>query len=73
MYSEARKLELIESVLKTKDEAILFEIENVFIKKQNERRNAFADLAGLLTDEEADAMSKAIHESCEQIDANDWK
>jgi len=44
MYSEARKMHLIEEVIKTKNEAILFELESVLRKwktKDQPRSSAY--------------------------------
>jgi hypothetical protein len=75
MNGEARKPHLIEVILKTEDEALLKEVENVLTKgvvKTPERKN-FADFTGILTDEEADEWLKNIDQGCEQIHPDDWK
>lgn len=75
MNGEARKLHLIEAILKIEDEALLNEVENVLAKGQlkTPERRSFADFAGILTDEEANEWLKNIEEGCEQINPDDWK
>lgn len=76
MYSEARKMHLIEEVIKTKNEAILIELESVLKKasKSNDQpRPSAHDLVGLWSKDDADLIEKAIEEGCEQINPDDWK
>lgn len=75
MYGEAKKLHLIEEILKIENEAVLEEVETVIAKSKLHavgRRN-FNDFAGMLSDEEADELEKIIEEGCEQIHPDDWK
>jgi hypothetical protein len=75
MYSEARKLHLIEEMLKVKSESVWIALENVLKKdalENNEKSNIY-DFVGILTDKEAKAIKDAIAEACETIDENDWK
>ena len=77
MYTEARKIHLIEEVLKVTDEAILIELESVIkkSKKKNEKEKkpSIYDFVGILTKKEANNMRKAIEETCETINPDDWK
>ncbi len=76
MYSEARKIHLIEELLKVKNEAVLIELESVLNKAaQNEKtsRPSAHEFAGLWSKEDAEAIEKAIQEGCEQIHPDDWK
>ena len=76
MYSEARKIHLIEDLIKVKNEAVLIEIESVLkraaMDKQINRPSA-QDFVGLWSKEDAEAIEKAIEEGCEQINPDDWK
>ena len=75
MYSEARKIHLIEAVLKVKSDAVLFELETV-LKSYNdkvENKPSIYDFVGIISRDEADEMKQAIAETCEIIDDNDWK
>jgi hypothetical protein len=76
MYSEARKLHLIEDVLKIKSETVLTELENIVKKamrsKQSEKASA-KDFLGLISKKDVELMENAIEEGCEQINPDDWK
>lgn len=74
MYGEARKLHLIEEILKIEDEAVLAEVESLINSKMHTvKRRSFTDFAGMMSDEEADELEKIIDEGCEQINPDDWK
>jgi hypothetical protein len=77
MYSEARKLHLIEEVLKITNESTLNKLE-VFLKvlpKTDDAipLNSFSNFSGIWSEKESEEIEKAIAEGCEQIDSNDWK
>jgi len=76
MYSEARKLHIIEAVLKTENEAVLTALETIVdqdnaISKGTKTR--FSDLLGVLSHEEAESMKKTIEDNFEKINPDDWK
>ncbi len=78
MYTEARKIHLIEAVLKVSNEAILVELETVLKKskpkKEKEKKKpSIYDFVGILTKKESNEMRKAIEETCETINPDDWK
>jgi len=76
MYSEARKMHLIEDLIKVKNEAILIQIESIVKKAANSQdasRPSARDFVGLWSKEDAEAIEKAIEEGCEQIHPDDWK
>ena len=74
MQTEARKISLIEAVLKISNDAILAELENVLKKsKQKEESLSAKNFLGVWSKEDAELISKAIEESCEQIHEDDWK
>ncbi len=74
MFTEARKLNLIEQVLKVKNENVLLALENVLkSSKPAETKKSIHDFVGILSKKEAADMQAAIAESCETIDENDWK
>lgn len=77
MYTEARKIHLIEEVLKVKNEAILIELESVIEKSKKkvgkEKKQSIYDFVGILTKKEASEMRKAIEETTEVINPEDWK
>ncbi len=74
MYAEAKKLHIIEEVLKVDNDAILAELENILTKSTllSPKFN-FSTLVGSLTPEEVDELERNIEDGCEQINENDWK
>lgn len=75
MNGEARKLHLIEALIKVEDEKLLADVEKIFSQHQLKpvERKSFKDFAGIWTDEEAEKMKKDIEEACGQIHPDDWK
>jgi hypothetical protein len=75
MCGEAKKLHLIEEILKIESNAVLEEVESVINKSklQSVRRRSFKSFAGSLSDQEVDELEKIIEEGCEQIHPDDWK
>jgi hypothetical protein len=74
MFGEAKKIHLIEAILKIDNDAELAEIESAINKSVEVNKNkSFKDFAGIWSHEEADEMKKIIENSCEQINADDWK
>ena len=76
MYAEARKINLIEAVLKVNNEAVLVELETVIKKIPTVKKNAKIsahDFVGVWSKKDASLIEKAIEESCEQIHEDDWK
>lgn len=71
MYTDSRKIHIIELVLKTNDEKTLSAIEQV-IEKSVKKKSASA-FVGIWNKEDAETIEKAIEESCEQIHPDDWK
>jgi hypothetical protein len=75
MYGEAKKIHLIEAILKIEDDTILAEIETAINKSKLNivGEKNFRALSGTWTKKEADEMKKIIEDSCEQINIDDWK
>ena len=76
MYAEARKINLIEAVLKVNTEEVLVELETIIKNmpiKQGKNRLSAHDFLGVWNKEDALLIEKAIEESCEQIHEDDWK
>jgi hypothetical protein len=71
-------MHLIEEVRKVTSETTLAELEAV-LKKSGRKTAArrkkltFYDFLGIFTKKEAEAMRKAIGETCETINPDDWK
>jgi hypothetical protein len=78
MYKEIRKILLIEDVMKITSEATLKELESV-IKKSGKKspgkkkKQSIYDFVGILTKKESLEMRKAIEETCETINPDEWK
>jgi hypothetical protein len=70
MYSESRKIHLVQEVLKTESEAVLVEIESVLKKA---KRASARDFLGAFTTKDAAVIDAAIEDGCEQINTDDWK
>lgn len=78
MYIDARKINLIEEVLKIKSEATLAELESVLKKSKKKKeagkkKNSIYDFVGILTRKESDKIRKVIQETSETINPDDWK
>ena len=78
MYREARKIHLIEEMLKVTNEATLKELEGVLKKSEKKssakkKKPGIYDFVGILTKKESNEMRKAIEETCETINPDDWK
>lgn len=67
MYGEARKLHLIEEILKVEDDNILLQVESLLsINKAGETLSIkFDGFAGILTDDEGETLEKTIENGCE--------
>ncbi|WP_153797588.1 hypothetical protein [Foetidibacter luteolus] len=74
MYGEAKKLYLIEAILKVEDERILNELEWIIKKDQLPAKKLSAmQFVGSISGEDVNLIEKAIEEGCEQIDSDGWK
>ncbi|WP_257666766.1 hypothetical protein [Parapedobacter tibetensis] len=79
MVTEARKLHVIEQVLKIKSEEKLAAIEDFVSrtlkksKKEVHSESPFQEFVGIWSKEEAAEIEKAIAESCETRNPDDWK
>jgi hypothetical protein len=77
MYLEAKKLHIIEEILKIDSDTALSALET-FIKKSKKDENLKAnssirEFSGIWSKEEADEIEKIIADSCENIHPDDWK
>lgn len=75
MYREAKKLQLIEEILKIEDEEVLAKVERAISDNftNTTPRKSFKSLAGVLSEEEVNRLEKIIEEGCEMIHPDDWK
>jgi len=77
MGAEAKKLHIIEEVLKINNDATLAALEN-FVKKSIKDENvanggSFKEFSGIWSKDEAEEMERIIAESCETIHPDEWK
>ncbi len=78
MYTEARKIHLIEEVLKVTNEDVLIELEDLLkdsktkINLKNKKHSIY-DFVAFIKKSEAKEMRISINETCENINADDWK
>ena len=77
MYSEAKKLHIIEEVLKINSDAALSALAD-FVKKYKKDENikkgpGFNEFSGIWSKDEAEEIERIIAESCETIHPDDWK
>lgn len=75
MLRESRKIHLIEEVLRINDEPTLSALEGVLKKAKDSETNKMSiyDFVGLLSEKETKQVKKAIAESCEIVNTQDWK
>jgi len=75
MITEAKKLHIIEEVLKINNDAVLMEIEAALDKnlREGRKKRSAHDFSGLLSEKDASLIDAAIEEGCEKIDPDDWK
>lgn len=75
MYAESRKIQLIEEVLKVNNDHLLSELETVLKKarKTKPKKLSLSDFVGVLSKKDATEMRKAIKETAETVNTDDWK
>lgn len=75
MFSESRRIHLIEEILRLKNEDTLTRVESILAesKEQRNAKRSAHDFVGIWTKEDALLIEKAIEEGCEQVNAHDWK
>lgn len=75
MYSESRKIQLIEEVLKVENDSILSKLENVLKNSRaaKEKKRTIYDFVGIISNKEAQEMKKVIKETSQTIHPDDWK
>lgn len=74
MPNEVKKLEIIEKILHISDDELLRVVEKIIGEGVNgkSQKKSFKQFAGLMSNEEADAIDNIIAEGCEKINPNDW-
>jgi|GEM_PF-6679708 len=69
MHAEAKKLHLIEGLIKVDSDTVLAELETVLTKSKTQlpHSKSFQDFKSTLTLEEANELKRNIEEGCEQV------
>ena len=77
MVTEAKKLHIIEEVLKINNEAALSALEGFILRSKKseepDEKPSFKEFSGIWSKDEADEIERIIAESCENIYPDDWK
>jgi hypothetical protein len=73
IYTESKKLHLIESIIRETNEDVLKSIEKILTASSKVRAEKFADFSNNLTAAELEEFARNIETGCEQINENDWK
>lgn len=76
MFTETRKIQLLEEVRKLRNEAALRELENVLnnsTKTKEKRALSAHKFSGLWNRKDAALIENSINEGCEEIHEDDWK
>jgi hypothetical protein len=75
MYAEAKKIRVIEEVLKINNAAPLEELEKVLQKwkKNKAKKSSIYDFIGVLSNTETKQIKKAIAETVETINEDEWR
>ena len=76
MYLETKKINVIAEVLKVEDESTLDNIESVLKEKKTKKKLPQRNLktfSGIISDEDAEMMTKVIKETSGTVHPDDWK
>lgn len=76
MFTEARKLHLIENVIKLTSEDALVQIEGILslsFSDTTKSRSSAHKFLGKISKKDISLMETAIQEGCEQVDIDGWK
>jgi hypothetical protein len=73
IYTEAKKLRLIEVLIKENNDEVLKKIEKILIAPTLTSSAKFANFSNKLTNLELEKLERNIEDGCEQINENDWK
>lgn len=80
MFSDVKKLHLIQEVLQISNETTLLALEEFLNKikfkaKEESAQDSlsFTEFSGIWSTQEADELKRIIEESCEAINPDDWK
>jgi hypothetical protein len=73
MYSNGKKIHLLEKIIQSQDDELLSSLEVILgeYEKKKAPKSAFL-LQGLLTQEDVIELKSIIEKGCENIDADGW-
>ena len=67
IYTESKKLRLIEFLIKENDATVLKKVENILAASSDKPSPKFVNFSNKLNNEELEAFEKNIEDGCEQI------
>lgn len=78
MYTDRKKIQLIEDLLKVDNESTLKQVEAILNRSEKKssrktKKKSAHEFLGVWTKRETTLIEKAIAEGCEQIDEDGWK
>jgi hypothetical protein len=76
MYSDSKKIQLIEEVLRLDNSVVLKELESILKKSRKAvvaKKGRAHDLLGQWSKSDGALIEKAIADGCEQIHADEWR
>jgi hypothetical protein len=76
MYSDTKKIQLIEEVLRTENQQVLKEVEAILKKSRKisaKKLITAHDLSGQWSQKDAELIDKAIEDGCEKIYKDEWR
>ncbi|MDP9048655.1 MAG: hypothetical protein M3N14_10995 [Bacteroidota bacterium] len=73
IYTEAKKLRLIEVLIKENNDEVLKKVEKILTAPASTPSVKFANFSNKLSRLELEELEKNIEDGCEQINEYDWK
>ena len=76
MYSDSKKIQLIEEVLRLDNNGVLKKLESIIKKSRKTptiKKGHAHELLGQWSKKDSELIEKAIKEGCEQIHEHEWK
>jgi hypothetical protein len=73
IYTESKKLHLIEFLIKENNEEVLKKVEKILMASTGNSSSKFANFSNKLNKQELEEFERNIEDGCEQINENDWK
>lgn len=75
MYSDSKRTQLIQEMLRTENNDVLRKVESILKKSRTpvSKKVKAHDFLGTWTTKDAELIDKAIEEGCEKIYLNEWR